>query len=75
MVKHLSALERYRWTGHAGTIQRKHRRTWHEVDAVLSLFGKSRHRAVVAYRHFMSFAADTDGRPNLSGVPWRKTNW
>ena len=67
MIENLSALERYRWTGHAGMILGKHRRTWHEVDAILSLFGESRHRAVVAYRQFMSFAAETERIPNLSG--------
>ena len=67
IVENLSALEQYRWTGHAGMIRPKYRRTWHDVDPALNLFGNSRQCAVAAYRQFMSFVGDYKGASNLSG--------
>ena len=52
MVKTVSELDRYRWTGHAGLLGR-HLQPWQTTDAILELFSKRRSSAHAKYRQFV----------------------
>lgn len=52
LVKTLSELDRYRWTGHSGLLGR-HEQSWQATDAVLSLFAVRLKTARQRYRHYI----------------------
>ncbi len=66
MLEDLGALDRYRWTGHAGILGR-HRRPWHDIDEVLRLFGSTRRKGRTGYRDFMGNTDLGDATGSLSG--------
>jgi REP element-mobilizing transposase RayT len=53
LVKNLSELDRYRWTGH-GTLMGKQNRHWQSVNEVLSLFAVRVGTARTRYRDFVA---------------------
>ena len=66
MVKSLSQLERYRWSGHAvilGNIENE----WQDRDYVLKWFGKRQGTAQKAYYSFVGKGIDQGRRPELVG--------
>ncbi|MBL4682332.1 MAG: hypothetical protein JKY88_16640 [Pseudomonadales bacterium] len=66
MVKNLTALDHYPWTGHAGLLGR-HVQDWHAIDSVLSLFSDNRLRARRSYREFIAAEMCNPQNNNLSG--------
>ncbi len=66
MLEDLGALDRYRWTGHAGILGR-HSRPWHEIDEVLSLFGATRRKGRIGYGDFIGKTDMGDPTNSLSG--------
>lgn len=66
IVNTLRELDRYPWTGHSGMVKKK-QYSWHEVDAVLCLFGETRRKAKLAYRRFMLEGLNTSEPSDLSG--------
>jgi len=66
MVKGLSELGKYPWTGHAGVLGR-HRQKWHLVDEVLLHFGKNRRQARKGYADFVEAGASDSNAKILSG--------
>jgi len=66
MVENTQALERYRWTGHAGAFGR-YRQRWHEVEEMLGIFGNRLGVARKKYREFISEEQDDQPDRLLSG--------
>ncbi len=66
MVESIDALDRYRWTGHAGLIG-KHIQRWHPRREVLKLFGRSRKTALNCYRNFIEEGVNATVDKDLSG--------
>ncbi len=52
MLESVDALDKYRWTGHAGILG-MHKQPWHDKDEVLALFSSNRLRARFLYRQFI----------------------
>ncbi|MEA1990888.1 MAG: hypothetical protein U9N58_01635 [Thermodesulfobacteriota bacterium] len=52
VVKSLSELDRYRWSGHSVLVGCR-RRTWQDRDETLSPFGLKKREAVRRYREFI----------------------
>src|SRR3989338_6747309 len=52
VLRNLSELDRYPWTGHS-TLMRRQRRDWQSTDEVLIQFGKRRRGAIRGYREFV----------------------
>ncbi|MEX1032010.1 MAG: transposase [Cellvibrionaceae bacterium] len=62
LVPTINALDRYRWTGHAG-IMGYHGQTWQSIDEVLSQFAK---RAATGRKRYREFIADGLGLSDQS---------
>ncbi len=65
-VRSLSELDSYPWSGHSVLIGRAWN-DWQERDYVLRQFGKSRSKAMRAYRQFMEEGKGKGRRPELVG--------
>ncbi len=66
MVKSLSKLERYRWSGH-GALMGKIQNDWQNRDYVLKWFGQKEGAAKKAYRDYVAKGIDQGRRPELVG--------
>lgn len=66
LVKSLSQLDRYRWSGH-GVLMGKVERDWQDRDYVLKWFGKKESEAKAAYRSYVKKAVGEGRRPELVG--------
>lgn len=66
LVKSLSQLDRYRWSGH-GAIMGKFKCDWQDRDYVLRWFGQKEGAAQKAYRHYVEKGIDQGRRPELVG--------
>lgn len=66
VVKSLTELDRYPWTGHA-TLLGHHTRPWQATGAVLTQFHRSRRRAQAAYHDFIAGGIRRGRRPELQG--------
>jgi REP element-mobilizing transposase RayT len=66
LVKSLSRLDRYRWSGHAvlmGNIKNE----WQDRDYVLKWFGKKEGEAIKDYRNYIDKGIEKGPRPELVG--------
>lgn len=66
LITTLPALDRYRWTGHAGLLGR-HRQAWQDTQAVLSRFGGRQAMARQRYRAFIEQGLGKPAGFDLSG--------
>ena len=66
IVKSLSELKRYRWSGH-GVITGNTENNWQNVDTVLLYFGKRKKEAIRSYVDFVKDGIDQGQRPELTG--------
>jgi len=66
LVKNLSQLDRYRWSGHS-VLMGKVERDWQDRDYVLKWFGKKESQAKAAYRSYVKKAVGEGRRPELVG--------
>jgi REP element-mobilizing transposase RayT len=66
MVRDLTSLNGYSWTGHAGMLGRL-KQSWHDTHAVLELFGNSYRAARKQYLEFMKAGVESTDPRNLSG--------
>ena len=66
LVKDISKLDRYRWSGHSVLMGRiKHE--WQDRDYVLSWFGEKEGKAKKAYRQYVKEGIALGRRPELIG--------
>jgi putative transposase len=66
LIKNLSQLDRYRWSGH-GVLMGKVKHDWQDRDYVLKWFGKTQSVAQRAYRNYVKKGIDQGRRPELVG--------
>jgi REP element-mobilizing transposase RayT len=66
LVKSLTQLDRYRWSGH-GVIMGKIQYNWQNRDDVLKWFGKKEGEAKNAYRNYVEKGIAKGHRPELVG--------
>jgi len=66
LVKSLSQLDRYRWSGHS-VLMGKVENDWQDRDYVLKWFGKTEGQAKDAYRNYVKKAIGEGRRPELVG--------
>jgi putative transposase len=66
LVRDLSTLDRYPWTGHSALLG-KARRPWQAVDATLGQFGRRVGEARRRYRQFVAEGVPHGRRPDLVG--------
>jgi REP element-mobilizing transposase RayT/predicted HTH domain antitoxin len=66
LVKSLSQLDRYRWSGHS-VLMGKVNNDWQDRDYVLKWFGKKEREAKSAYRNYVKKGIDQGRRPELVG--------
>ena len=66
LVKNLSQLDRYRWSGH-GVLMGRLENDWQDRGYVLKWFGKTEGEAKEAYRNYVKKAVDEGRRPELVG--------
>ena len=66
LVRTLSELERYPWSGH-GVVLGEVAGSWQEREWVLSWFGKTTDSAIQAYREFVAEGVGQERRPDLVG--------
>lgn len=66
MLKDMSALSRYPWTGHS-MLTGKVKRVWQDTDTVLSYFGTGRKGAILHYESFVRDGMSYGRRPDLVG--------
>ena len=66
LVKDLTALDRYPWSGHCA-IMGKNRWEWQDCDYVLSWFGRSLKDAQTSYRRYVGQGIALGKRPELVG--------
>ena len=66
VVKTLTELDRYPWTGHA-TLLGHHAQPWQATGAVLTQFHRSLRRAQAAYCEFVAAGIPRGRRPELQG--------
>ena len=66
LVKDLSQLDRYRWSGH-GVLMGIITNDWQDSDYVLKYFGKKEGAARKAYRNYVKKTIDEGRRPELVG--------
>jgi hypothetical protein len=66
MVKSLSELKHYRWSGHS-TLMGRVKNDWQDVDTILSYFGKRRKKAIQNYEDFMKDGISQGRRTELTG--------
>ncbi|RPI10788.1 MAG: transposase, partial [Zetaproteobacteria bacterium] len=72
IVEHLSALERFPWTGHSALLGHMPR-PWYAIDEVLAHFGRGLHAARRAYRAFVAAGRPHERRPELQGGGLRRS--
>ena len=72
LVRTLSELERYPWSGH-GVVLGEVAGNWQEREWVLSWFGKTTDSAIQAYREFVAEGVGQERRPELVGSPRPKS--
>jgi REP element-mobilizing transposase RayT len=66
LVKSLSQLDRYRWSGH-GVLMGHIENDWQDRDYVLKWFGKTEGEAKASYRSYVKKAIGEGRRPELVG--------
>ena len=66
IVRTLSELDRYRWTGHSGILGR-HVQQWQSIKDVLRLFGRQSKSAKARYREFVKAGITSNKGMDLSG--------
>jgi REP element-mobilizing transposase RayT len=66
LVKSLSQLDRYRWSGH-GVLMGNIENDWQDRDYVLKWFGKKEGEARTAYHNYVKKAMGQGRRPELVG--------
>ncbi|MBW1671549.1 MAG: hypothetical protein JRJ40_09150, partial [Deltaproteobacteria bacterium] len=66
LVKDISKLDRYRWSGHS-VLMGKIKHEWQDRDYVLSLFEKKEAKAKKAYRQYVIEGIAMGRRPELVG--------
>ncbi len=66
LVKDMSSLDKYRWSGHSAIVG-KVANAWQDTDYVLSWFGKTKTVALRRYKEFVNSAVDSGKRPDLVG--------
>ena len=66
LVKDLTALDRYPWSGHCAIVGKK-RWDWQDCDYVLRWFGSSLKEAQTAYRRYVGQGIALGKRPELVG--------
>jgi len=66
LVKSLTQLDRYRWSGH-GVVMGKIKKEWQDRDYVLRWFGTKQGEAKTAYRSYVKKGIDQGRRPELVG--------
>ena len=66
LVKNLTQLDRYRWSGH-GVLMGIITNDWQDSDYALKYFGKKEGAARKAYRNYVKKAIDEGRRPELVG--------
>jgi REP-associated tyrosine transposase len=66
LVKSLTRLDRYRWSGH-GVLMGQIENDWQDRDYVLKWFGKTEAGARAAYRNYVKKAIGEGRRPELVG--------
>ncbi len=66
LLKSLSQLDRYQWTGHSGLLG-EHQPPWQSVDEILGLFAVQRNTARQRYREFVAEGLKVEQGPDLSG--------
>lgn len=66
ILRSLSELDRYPWTGHAGLLG-KHRQPWQETEELLSLFDPRLDIARSQYREFVEEGLRAGDQQDLSG--------
>lgn len=66
IIKDLSMLRRYPWTGHS-VLMGEVKRGWQDTDAVLSYFGRTKKDAIVGYESFVEDGILHGRRPDLVG--------
>jgi putative transposase len=72
MVKSLSKLDRYRWSGHSVLVGCR-RRTWQDRGEILSPFGLKKREAVRRYRDFIEDGFNIGRREILTGGGLRRS--
>ena len=66
LVKSISELDRYRWSGH-GVLVGKINNDWQDRNYVLKWFGQKQGEAKTAYRNYIKKGMDQGRRPELVG--------
>ncbi|MGB5750189.1 MAG: transposase [Desulfobacterales bacterium] len=66
LVKSISELDRYRWSGH-GVLMGKIKNDWQDRNYVLKWFGQKQGGAKTAYRNYIKKGMDQGRRPELVG--------
>jgi REP element-mobilizing transposase RayT len=66
LVKSLSRLDRYRWSGHA-VLMGNIKNGWQDRDYVLKWFGKKEGEAIKDYRNYIDKGIEKGPRPELVG--------
>ena len=66
LVKSLSRLDRYRWSGH-GVLMGNIKNEWQDRDYVLKWFGKKEGEALKDYRNYVDKGIEKGPRPELVG--------
>ena len=66
LVKSLTQLDRYRWSGH-GVLMGKIKNEWQDCDYVLNWFGQKKGEAKKAYRNYVQKGINQGRRPELVG--------
>ncbi len=66
IVKSMSELDRYAWSGHA-VIMGRRKHVWQDADEVLGYFGKSKTKARQTYRQFVMDGIEAGTREDLTG--------
>ena len=66
IVKTIGELDRYPWSGHSAIVG-KAKRSWMDIDTVLSQFGEKKKRALSEYRRFIMEEFGQDRKPELTG--------
>jgi hypothetical protein len=72
IVKSLSELDRYKWSGHAVLVGRK-RKNWQDRDYILLHFGNKKREAVRRYREFVSDGFSMGKKEELTGGGLRRS--
>ena len=66
LVKTIGELDRYPWSGHSAIVG-KAKRSWMDIDTVLSQFSEKKKRALFEYRRFIMEEFGQDRKPELTG--------